>query len=445
LNAPEKRSGPRVKTGAGARAEGKTVEIIDAGEGGLAFISSEKIISPVFPVRLVFSGREFALDARMVWKTGTGGGKTTCGVEFVNLGDSDRAGLRKEIIREQIRGLLARIRDPKLKKNVGEFFLKDVLEYTGKVINFASGPASGSHASHDLQTSLQNLNTEIILKGNRLEERLADRAVSRRVKADFRALVSAWIYRSPVIRAAFEKPRGHAGDYLTLEAIYHNRPAGEGISGYYERYFLNSPYAVAVRFRKKRVEEMLLDSILSHPADAPARVLSLACGPCRDIAELAPRLPAKRAAAFTCVDSDADALEFSKKTLQGLPRHITADFLQRDLRAAAKRGLGLADLPPQDIIYSIGLIDYLPGRIFVKCLRSAALLAAKGGRMIFTHINRDKTFPQICPDWFCDWHFVPRNEREVTALLRRALPDFSLEVSEDDFGFILYFILTQKR
>lgn len=444
MSAPEKRSRPRVKTGAGARAEGRAVNIINAGEGGLAFVSPQEITSPVFPVRLAFSGREFALDARMVWKTGTAGGKTTCGVEFVGLDDPDRVALRKEIIREQIRGLLARIRDLRLKKIVGEFFLKDVLDYTGEVINFASGPAFGGHASHDLQTRLQNLNTEIILKGHQLEERLADRAVSRRVKADFRALVSAWIYRSPVIRTAFEKPRGHAGDYLTLEAIYNNKTTGEGISGYYERYFLNSPYAVAVRFRKKRMEEMLLDAIMSQPAGAPTRVLSLACGPCRDIAELAPRLPAKRAAAFTCVDSDADALEFSKGALQGLPRHITADFLQRDLRAAAKGGLGLADLPPQNVIYSIGLIDYLPGRVFGKCLRSASLLLAKGGRMMFTHINREKTFPQVCPDWFCDWHFVPRNEREVTALLRRTLPDFRLEVTEDDFGFILYFTLIKK-
>ena len=66
------------------------------------------------------------------------------------------------------------------------------------------------------------------------------------------------------MKRAFEKPRGYSGDYLVLEAIYNKHPLSKGLGEYYDRDFLNNPYAVALRSRKDRLRKMLHEFILSN-------------------------------------------------------------------------------------------------------------------------------------------------------------------------------------
>jgi len=71
----------------------------------------------------------------------------------------------------------------------------------------------------------------------------------------------------------------------------------------------------------------------------------------------------------------------------------------------------------QNLIYSVGLIDYLPDRVLKRLVRTLYEFLEKEGKIILTHRNKEITIPPICPDWFCNWSFVNRTKNDVVKLL----------------------------
>src|SRR5262245_10340399 len=77
----------------------------------------------------------------------------------------------------------------------------------------------------------------------------------------------------------YSKPRGYAGDFLSIHEIYQNDPQGRGrIGSVLDRCFLNLPAAVAVRNRRPLLAHEI-NAVVAAKQGAQARITSLACGP----------------------------------------------------------------------------------------------------------------------------------------------------------------------
>jgi hypothetical protein len=350
----------------------------------------------------------------------------------------------RESISSQISGFLNEINDPEAKKQISHFFLKDLLDYIGKIIELSSDISKQKEYSLELERKLDQLNTQILLKGYCLEELLSDKKIMQKVKDNFRQLVEAWVYKSVIMKRALEKPRGYPGDYKMLEIVYDNKSISESVGMYFDNYFLKNPYAVAVRMRKDRLRELLLD-FLNKAKLSRINVLNIACGSCREIKELLPDLKTQNTVVFTCLDWDEEALKFSQNTLLPYkPKNVELKFVKEDVMNIIKNANTASSLGKQSLIYSIGLIDYLPDRVLKKLVYALYQLLEKEGKLILTHKNSDKTFPTLAPDWGCDWKFVSRNKEEVIKLFYNCnIQKFSLSTDSDDFGYIYYFILTK--
>jgi len=444
----EKRVYPRVKTNLEINiSKGISGNSVDLSEGGLSFNSGETISSPVMSLQIHFPDRdrEFKTKAKLAWKRNLNEGGSVYGVEFVGLKETQKAVLREELIKSQIRGLLNEVKDSEAKKHIFHFFLKDMLDYVNEVVRLIPHLSKEGEYSLELEKKIDYLNNQILLKGYSLDVLLSDRRIMQRVKDNFRQLIGTWVYKSAIVKRAFDKPRGYPGDYKMLETIYNNKPISKNIGVYFDNNFLKSPYAVAVRIRKDRLRDMLRDFIETSKAPS-VKILNLACGSSREIAELLPSLNYKNPLIFTCIDWDEEALEFSKKRLQDIPQNVKFNFLKEDILGLIKDEKYIDRLGQQDLVYSIGLIDYLPDRILKRWLQFFCRLLPKGGKFIITHKNREKTFPPLPPEWFCDWKFIPRNKQEVVDLLNNCgINDFSLEIDADNFNYIFYFILTKKQ
>ncbi len=61
---------------------------------------------------------------------------------------------------------------------------------------------------------------------------------------------------------------------------------------------------------------------------------------------------------FFCLDQDKEALAFSRNALEGLPSGITVDFIAENILSMTKESCYKERLNKQDIVYSIGLIDW---------------------------------------------------------------------------------------
>jgi SAM-dependent methyltransferase len=444
----EKRLYPRIKTGLKVDiSRNISAELIDLSEGGVRFGSKDTIVSPTVSLQIHFPGRKSILKskAKFVWRRDYEEKGSVYGVEFVSLSERQKRVLRKELIKTQIEGLITEIGNPELKEIVYRFFLKDILNYTSEIIKLISNLSENGEYSQELEKKIECLNNHILLKGYCLELLLSNEEIISKIKDNLRKLIGVWIYKSEIVKYAFYKAGGYPEDYKILEFIYNNKPVSEAIGVYFDNNFLKSPYAVALRLRKDYLKE-LLQHYISETTDARIYILNITCGCCREIYELLKGFSIKREVTFTCVDGDREALEYSRSSLNDfVSKNIEVRFINEDIKGIIENNTFKQLYGKQNFIYSLGVLDYLSDRTLQNLVATLYQLLKRGGKLILTHKNKDKTFPPLTPDWFCNWKCVPRNRDEVFRLLYDChLHQGLISVKSDNFGYIYYFIIEKK-
>lgn len=234
-------------------------------------------------------------------------------------------------------------------------------------------------------------------------------------------------------------PQGYQGDYVMLDYLYKNDPSSDSAIGYYlNTYLLATALAVAVRERKETLRELLRDELQGGKT---IKVLDIACGSCQEVVELAPDI-LKSEATFTFVDYDSDALQFSSVRLSqvGLvPAHV--DFRHYNALKLVNAERNRGEFGVQDVIYSVGLFDYLKDDVLSRLLSSLYNLLAPGGKLIisFKDCNRYSTFIY---HWLIAWDgFLQRTEEDVWKLFEKTgIPITAVSTKPERSGVITFFI-----
>ncbi|MBV8755934.1 MAG: class I SAM-dependent methyltransferase [Deltaproteobacteria bacterium] len=216
----------------------------------------------------------------------------------------------------------------------------------------------------------------------------------------------------------YSKPRGYAGDYLTIARVYDDEVTGDRpMDRVLDRCFLRLPATRAVQNRRQLVVGEIRNAIAAAAAEGrPARVTSLACGPAREVFDTFLELPEPSALVSTLVDFDAEALEYcaDERVRRGVAEDVHLVNANLIHVALGRRPL---ELEPQDLVYSIGLIDYFPDRIVVKLLDRLYDVLRPGGRVILGNFHpRNPT--RAIMDHVLDWKLIHRDEEQMHALFR---------------------------
>jgi SAM-dependent methyltransferase len=212
----------------------------------------------------------------------------------------------------------------------------------------------------------------------------------------------------------YAKPRGYAGDFLTIAQIYDNDPAGFGrIGALIDRCFLNEPAARAVRNRRALLRRIIEETVAECDG-SPAYVLSLACGPAQELFDIFETLPDSRLVRARLVDIDWQALAFvaDKREKMGLRRQM--HLYNRNLIRLAS-GRETLVMPPQHFIYSIGLIDYFKDEIVLRLIDTAYDWLAPGGRLVLGNFHPDNSTRALM-DHVLEWRLIHRTEADMHRL-----------------------------
>ena len=262
----------------------------------------------------------------------------------------------------------------------------------------------------------------IVEKGEAALVAIKSREARKFVRGLFRERVSEIYTGSKVLQRALDKPNGYPGDFLMMEFIYNEKPISSGIGKYLDLYLLRNPYAVAVRNRKNLMKEYLCELISRDPSQRQLKVLNLGCGSCREWREDPLwEIAKKREIGLICLDQDAEALKFSQTKLAENGRTLTLSLVNRSLLSYSRNSKDDFSSIQFDLIYSIGVADYLPDSLLKEVVRESFRLLGKGGRLVMAHKDRLGYNP-LSPDWFCDWVFTPRSEKELLGLFREVAP-----------------------
>ncbi len=214
----------------------------------------------------------------------------------------------------------------------------------------------------------------------------------------------------------FTKPRGYAGDYLTIELMYEAKPAGVAPLGpMLDACMMELPASLAVRNRRGLLAAEITGVVESR-GDERARIMSLACGPAREVFDVFEQLSDAARVKATLIDFDLQALAHvaERRDRLGLQRSMTLTPENLIHLAIGRKTIAVDE---QDLVYSIGLIDYFPDELVVKLMSLIHSLLAPGGKVILGNFhpkNRCKAFM----DHVLEWRLIHRDEADMDRLYR---------------------------
>ena len=259
----------------------------------------------------------------------------------------------------------------------------------------------------------------------------------REAQAAFRQTIAPWFDQSFLMERSKTKPKGYPGDYIMLLSMYDRQPKSSGLGGYLDLHFIECELAYGVRGRMLAAKEFLADELSRREGEVS--ILDIACGPCREFVG-GIDYPTTVHPTFMVVDSDQETLDYVEQNVSGVDGAPKLNCLRHNaLRVgSAKRNIEAFGRP--DIIYSVGLFDYIPDRLLVPMLRGLRETLAEGG-VLFLAFKDTERYDETVYQWNVDWFFFQRTVDDCRDLFRQADFDVdTMEMTRDESGIIINFI-----
>jgi CRP-like cAMP-binding protein len=223
-----------------------------------------------------------------------------------------------------------------------------------------------------------------------------------------------YLLQSRIGDRSYSKPRGYAGDFMTIEYMYENSPSGTGrLGAALDAAMLDTATCRAVRNRRGLLAREIRREIDEHP-DRPVHVASFACGPAREVYDVYQELPDPARLASTLLDVDFQALAFVADWSEraGLKRQIQLKHSNLVYLALGREQIALE---PQDLIYSIGLIDYFEDKFVIRLLDYIHGRLRPGGRTILGNFHPRNRMRAVM-DHLVEWKLIHRSEDDMNRL-----------------------------
>ncbi|MFL5345538.1 MAG: class I SAM-dependent methyltransferase [Hyalangium sp.] len=256
----------------------------------------------------------------------------------------------------------------------------------------------------------------------------------------FRAEAGPYFWKSAVLRRCWEKPRGYAGDFLMMESLYRNTPAGDTpAERWMDLWALALPGFQAVRNRR----DMLAGLLRAEHARGARRVMNVASGSAPELVAVAREIAFE---GVTLMDQDKGALEaalahFGRVGALPATRHDALRLWSGSVLELLRNRSELKRAS-QDFIYSIGLYDYLTER-FARTLTGKLWDGlAPGGLLALGNFNARNPMHHFTESAL-DWYLVYREPEDMLRLVA-GLPELvEAQVLTEDTG-CLHLLLARK-
>ncbi|WP_088279825.1 class I SAM-dependent methyltransferase [Ideonella sp. A 288] len=250
--------------------------------------------------------------------------------------------------------------------------------------------------------------------------RALERQRSATTRVEWRALtktspiIKGWRFflsLDPFTRWGLVKPRGYAGDATLLDFAYghpsvqsHVEAAGPlGRLIYAETFAAQSSHSARDRIA------LLRDEVAVMAQQGSFSAMSLAAGHARELEGL-PADIASRLSSFVALDIDPMSLQTAADSAGPVPftpvrRNVVKDALD--------------DLLPADLVYSLGLFDYLTDEIADTVLHKMLSITRPGGKCIVANLAHDAANLGYC-EAIMDWWMITRSADDMLAMGQRA-------------------------
>src|SRR5712691_136772 len=244
--------------------------------------------------------------------------------------------------------------------------------------------------------------------------------------------------QAPSMHRAFQKPFGYPGDYEVMRFIYERPFEGQTLfAKAISLAFDQTRAARAVRHRKDLVKRKMAEMIESRRC--PLRILSIAAGPAQELYELlqeADDFP--ETLEIVLFEQDKGALAYAYGRLKPIvdarwSRQVKLVYLHESIKRLLRDSQLFTPLGPFDLIYSVGMFDYLRPATAVQLARTFEGQLAPGGAALIANM-----VPENPSRWYMEhhleWNLIYRSHAELLEIGTRAAPHARLQILEEESG-----------
>ncbi len=238
--------------------------------------------------------------------------------------------------------------------------------------------------------------------------------------------LAPYFLMSNFLKRSYTKPRGYAGDYKTIADTYDDIAKGSGRTGeLLDRIALDSPAAVAVKNRRGLLAKEIYKTVQHAPSDI-THITTFACGPAQELFDVYENIQKPENLKADLIDIDLKALAFVSDKIenQTFVKNVKLHHENLIYLALGRKAINLA---PQDLVYSIGLIDYFNDQLVVKLINYAHKILKPGGRIILGNFHTSNPMKALM-DYILDWRLIHRSEEDMHRLFMAS--DFGKGCSE---------------
>jgi extracellular factor (EF) 3-hydroxypalmitic acid methyl ester biosynthesis protein len=222
----------------------------------------------------------------------------------------------------------------------------------------------------------------------------------------------------PIWRRSYEKPLGYPGDFQIMNQVYDWKRLGKTLYDKLQhRLGLENAACVASRADLVRLS---MDEEIRRAPEHVTHIASLGCGSAREVIGYldASHIPGR--ASFTLIDQDQGALSYAyERTYPAVMRHggeVSVQCLNASFIQLLRTGELFGKLPPQDMIYSVGLVDYFQARRAKSFIAALYEHLAPGGLLIIGNLKHSEISCYWPMEFICDWTVVYRTDEQMRAL-----------------------------
>lgn len=265
----------------------------------------------------------------------------------------------------------------------------------------------------------------------------------------FQQHLHPFLLLSPFVKRAYLKPLGIPGDYEMMNMLYGDHDQGETLfARLINRY---SCGVTAARAVIGRVPYMLgklnhtLERVLKERATVS--IMSVGCGPAQEIQELIRTNPMSDRCRVTLIDAEPEALHYCHARIGDLKKATRSRMKfccpNQSVRQLILDPSSLLDMMGgQDLIYAVGLFDYLPFHIAESLIQKLYRSLSEGGELIIGNLNTLND-ARYYMEYVAEWFVLYRTPQEMVRLVER-IPSSEVSVETNGEGTQLYLVIKKK-
>lgn len=263
---------------------------------------------------------------------------------------------------------------------------------------------------------------EFYLIGNRVIQQIKDdQNTVNAVKRYTEKVLTPELMAGRNWHRSYLKPLGYPGDFEIMNFFYNLSLDGNSA---FEKFChqLGNSTGQFISNRMTMVKQAIarLADQSAQRGESSFEVASLGCGPAQEVSNYLKTQALPLPVNFTLIDQDHDALSCAYKNsfpeVSRLGGQAKVNCLHASFMEFLAAGKLFDKLGKQDLIYTVGLVDYLASKRANRFVKDLYANLNPGGTVIVGNMRHSETSLEWVLDYVTDWKLEYRTEAEMLAM-----------------------------